>query len=82
MLIRTAKQNPSFFFTQIGNAAGIQANRKTIKKILNTADLFSFVALKKPLLSGIQVQNRLDWATRKLDYDLNAWHNWTFSDES
>lgn len=81
-VINTAKSNPSFSFARVANESNAGVGRDTVRKILKSVDISSFIALKKPKLTAEHARNRLDFAQRHANLTLNDWTNWAFSDES
>jgi transposase len=79
---RTAAQNPGLSIKRLQVVSGIEACHQTMVKILKEHYLQSFKAIKKPLLTQRHVEMRLRWANEHLNFSVEDWKRWSFSDES
>ncbi|CAF4848952.1 unnamed protein product, partial [Rotaria magnacalcarata] len=60
----------------------ITVNRRTVSRILNEFDMFSYVAPRKPRINHRQRYSRLQWCYQHLSWAEKDWSNVIFTDES
>ncbi|CAF1396861.1 unnamed protein product, partial [Rotaria magnacalcarata] len=59
----------------------ITVSRRTVSRILNELDMFSYVAPRKPRINHRQQYSRLQWCYQHLSWAENDWSNVIFTDE-
>jgi hypothetical protein len=57
-------------------------SKNTIKRRINEAGIFGYVAASKPYVNEKQRKNRLEWALEHQNWTIEQWSNVLFSDES
>ncbi|CAM4917149.1 unnamed protein product [Rotaria socialis] len=60
----------------------ITVSRRTVSRILNEFDMFSYVAPKKPRINHRQRYSRLQWCYQHSSWGENDWSKVIFTDES
>ncbi|CAJ0760023.1 834_t:CDS:2, partial [Entrophospora sp. SA101] len=59
-----------------------KASQKTIHRSLHNLGFFSRIPTQKPLLTDVQMENRLNWCLEKQSWSIRKWGNVIWSDES
>jgi transposase len=81
-LYRIAREHPEYPIAKVAETAAFDGCHKTIVRLLAEMELFSIVAVTKPLLDNRKSAIRLAFANRYRDHTVEDWQNWSFSDES
>lgn len=81
-LLRNVRKNPKQSAKVLGASLSTPVSGQTVRKYLNSNNIFSYKPLKKPIISKKNAKHRLQWAKEhaaltKEDLDL-----WVFSDEA
>src|SRR5437660_11082245 len=60
----------------------IKASHNVIRKSLHNLGFSSRIPARKPLLTGTQKENRLNWCLERQTWSIRKWGNVIWSDES
>ena len=86
MIVRKVKNNPKIsapiLKTDIENAVGKTCHPETIRRLLRKAGYHGRSIRKKPYVSKVNRQKRVDFAKQHLKEDNDFWNSIIFSDES
>lgn len=82
-IVAAAVDNPSATVDEIKQSTGLtRVSNTTVKRRLYAAGLKSRTAVQKPIVSGVNKQKRLDFATEHLQWTEEHWAKVVFTDES
>ncbi|GFY44796.1 transposable element Tc1 transposase [Trichonephila inaurata madagascariensis] len=85
-IVRKVKKNPkisaSKFADQIATASGKKVHPETVRRILRSGGYNGRVSRKKPFISSVNQQKKLDFASAHVDKDFDFWKTVVFTDES
>lgn len=86
LIIRKVKKNPKIsapkLQTEIGEEMGKQCNAETIRRALHKAGYNANAIRKKPYVSKVNRQKRLEFAKGHTQCEMAFWNSVIFSDES
>ncbi|GFY48103.1 transposable element Tc1 transposase [Trichonephila inaurata madagascariensis] len=76
-IVRKVKKNPKIsapkLADQIATASGKKVHPETVRKILLSGGYNGRVFRRKPFISSVNQQKRLDFASAHVDKDLDFW---------
>ncbi|GFY47776.1 transposable element Tcb1 transposase [Trichonephila inaurata madagascariensis] len=85
-IVRKVKKNPKIsapkLADQIATASGKKVHPETLRRILRSGGYNGRVSRKKPFISSVNQQKRLDFASAHVDKDFDFWKTVVFTDES
>ena len=70
------------FIRYVQTSFNITVSRRTVSRILNEFDMFSYIALRKARINYRQRYARLQWCYQHLSWAGKDWSNVIFTDES
>ncbi|GFY38749.1 transposable element Tc1 transposase [Trichonephila inaurata madagascariensis] len=85
-IVRKVKKNPKIsapkLADQIATASGKKVHPETVRRILRSGGYNGRVSSKKPFISSVNQQKRLDFASPHVEKDFDFWKTVVFTDES
>ncbi|GFY52692.1 transposable element Tcb1 transposase [Trichonephila inaurata madagascariensis] len=85
-IVRKVKKNPKIsapkLADQIATASGKKVHSEIVHRILRSGGYNGRVSSIKPLISSVNQQKRLDFASPHVDKDFDFWKTVVFTDES
>ncbi|GFV16091.1 transposable element Tc1 transposase [Trichonephila clavipes] len=85
-IVRKVKKNPEIsapkFADQIATASGKKVHPETVRRILRSGGYNCRVSKRKPFISSVNQQKRLDFASAHVGKDFDFWKTVVFTDES
>ncbi|GFS65246.1 transposable element Tcb1 transposase [Trichonephila inaurata madagascariensis] len=85
-IVRKVKKNPKIsapkLADQIATASGKKVHPETVRRILRSGGYNCRVSRKKPFISSVNQQKRLDFVSAHVDKDFDFWKTVVFTDES
>ncbi|GFY41541.1 transposable element Tc1 transposase [Trichonephila inaurata madagascariensis] len=85
-IVRKVKKNPKIsapkLADQIATASGKKVHPETVRRILRSGGYNGRVSSRKPFISSVNQQKRLDFASPHVDKDFDFWKTVVFTHES
>ena len=86
-IFRKARQNPCLSYRNLASEfnstnSGYTVSKETVRKILKSRGIGSYVAQRKPLLRVTDRIKRRKWCKERLNWSVEDWSRVIFSDES
>jgi len=81
-IVRTSKSNRRSVLMDLSNMLPVKVSRPTIRKALASQGVYSCVAAKKPFLTDVHRQRRLEFAKKYKSYTIEDWKKVIWTDES
>lgn len=84
MIVRAIKINHDITAEEIKEVVGIQnpSERTIRRRIAEVSEFKSYWKTKKPFISERNRAIRVEWAKERVNWPLERWRKWVFSDES
>lgn len=82
LILAAAADNPFVTAKAIADELGLNVSLHTVRRRLHDRGLKSFVAARKPLLTTVHRERRLEFADRHINWTSDQWRQVIFSDES
>ena len=81
IVLRFVRKHPKATYTEVKSEIGLDISHSTIKRILRESGITNWRARRRPHLTEEHVQKRYNWCKARLDWSLEEWKNYMWSDE-
>ncbi|GFY56487.1 transposable element Tc1 transposase [Trichonephila inaurata madagascariensis] len=85
-IVRKVKKNPKIsapkLADQIETSSGKKVHPETVRRILRSGGYNDRISSRKPFISSVNQQKRLDFASPHVDKEFDFWKTVVFTDES
>jgi hypothetical protein len=82
VLCRMARANPRLSAPELQRLWSVKASVTTVRERLRAHGLWGYIARRKPLLTPLHRQRRLQWCRERKNWSIHQWRRVIFTDES
>ncbi len=81
-IVSAVRKDAKITRTQIRSTLGVGTSNSTMTRRFREAGLNMYKPAKKPFISAVNVQKRLDWARKHIGWTVSQWRKVIFVDEA